>query len=148
MDIFDKQYMGQNILTIIFIIYLILGNNTPMPVAQMVNTIPGKLIVIICAVILFAYSNPILGVIGLFVAFDLIRRSNLATGNYGVQHYLPNEESKLDKISSFNEYPVTLEQEMVAKMVPTINKQHLSKQSNYGPSNDYTYDAAPVNFNR
>ena len=146
MDIFDKQYMGQYILTLIFIIYLILGYKTPQPIAQMVDTIPGKLIVIICAVILIAYANPILSVVGLFVAFDLIRRSSLATGNYGIQHYLPNEDSKMDKITSFNEYPVTLEQEMVAKMVPTVNRGELSTKSNYGPSTDYTYDAAPANF--
>ena len=87
-----------------------------------------------------------MGVIGLFVAFDLIRRSNLATGNYGVQHYLPNEETKMDKITSFNEYPVTLEQEMVAKMVPVINRNELSTKSSYVSSTDYTYDAAPANF--
>ena len=146
MDILDKKYMGQNILTVIFIIYLILGYNTPLPIAKLVDTVPGKIIVIVFAIILFAMSNPILGVVGLFVAFDLIRRSNLATGSYGIQHYLPDEESKMAKISSFNEYPVTLEQEMVAKMVPVINKNNLSTKSTYTSSTDYTYDAAPANF--
>ena len=145
MDIFDKQYMGQNILTIIFIIYLILGNNTPMPVAQMVNTIPGKLIVIICAVILFAYSNPILGVIGLFVAFDLIRRSSAATGIDALKKYAPSEEKKASQFTAFNQFPYTLEQEVVAKMAPIVNSGSSLTQASYKPLLDNLYDASPIN---
>ena len=142
MDITDKKYMGQHILTVLFVIYLILGLKTPQMMAQLVDTLPGKIIVIIIAIALFIYTNPILGVIGFFVAYDLIRRSSIETGNYGIDNYLPTEDTKAAKMSSYNQYPYTLEQEMVKKMVPAVSKD--MSQASYEPMMNDTYDAAPA----
>ena len=142
MDITDKKYMGQHILTVLFVIYLILGLKTPQMMAQLVDTLPGKIIIIIIAISLFIYTNPILGVIGFFVAYDLIRRSSIETGNYGINNYLPTEETKQAKLSSYNQYPYTLEQEMVKKMVPAVSKD--MSQASYEPMTNDTYDAAPA----
>ena len=94
MDFFNKKYVSQNVLTLLFVIYLILGLNTPKPIAQIIDTLVGKIVVILLAIYLFIYTNPILGVIGFFVAYDLIRRSSVATGNFGIDNYLPTEETK------------------------------------------------------
>ena len=83
-----------------------------------------------------------MGVIGFFVAYDLIRRSSVATGNFGIDNYLPTEKTKQTKMSSYNQYPYTLEQEMVKKMVPIVSKD-MTKAS-YVPMTDDVYDAAPA----
>ena len=142
MDFFNQNYIGQNILTVLFVIYLILGLKTPQSIAQLIDTLPGKIIIIIIAISLFIYTNPILGVIGFFVAYDLIRRSSIETGNYGINNYLPTEETKQAKLSSYNQYPYTLEQEMVKKMVPAVSKD--MSQASYEPMTNDTYDAAPA----
>ena len=72
--------MGETLLTLLFIIYLLMGYKTPEPVANLVDTMVGKAVVFVVVVSLFVYTNPILAVLGLFVAFDLIRRSSAATG--------------------------------------------------------------------
>lgn len=142
MDFFNKKFVCQNVLTLLFVIYLILGLNTPKPIAQIIDTLIGKIVVILLAIYLFIYTNPILGVIGFFVAYDLIRRSSVATGNYGIDNYLPTEETKQAKMSSYNQYPYTLEQEMVKKMVPVVTKDMTT--ASYIPMTDDVYDAAPA----
>ena len=142
MDFFNKKYVSQNVLTLLFVIYLILGLNTPKPIAQIIDTLVGKIVVILLAIYLFIYTNPILGVIGFFVAYDLIRRSSVATGNFGIDNYLPTEKTKQAKMSSYNQYPYTLEQEMVKKMVPVVNKDMTT--ASYVPITDDVYDAAPA----
>ena len=79
-DLFKKEHMGQLVLVILFIIYLIMGYKTPQPVAGAIDSIVGKVILLIAVIYLFMYSNPILAVLSVFVAFDLIRRSSIATG--------------------------------------------------------------------
>jgi len=142
MDFFNKKFVSQNVLKLLFVIYLILGLNTPKPIAQVIDTLVGKIVVILLAIYLFIYTNPILGVIGFFVAYDLIRRSSVATGNFGIDNYLPTEETKQAKMSSYNQYPYTLEQEMVKKMVPVVNKDMTT--ASYVPITDDVYDAAPA----
>ena len=142
MDFFNKKFVSQNVLTLLFIIYLILGLNTPKPIAQIIDTLVGKIVVILLAIYLFIYTNPILGVIGFFVAYDLIRRSSVSTGNFGIDNYLPTEETKQAKMSSYNQYPYTLEQEMVKKMVPVVTKDMTT--ASYVPMTDDVYDAAPA----
>ena len=142
MDFFNKKYVSQNVLTLLFVIYLILGLNTPKPIAQIIDTLVGKIVVILLAIYLFIYTNPILGVIGFFVAYDLIRRSSVATGNFGIDNYLPTEKTKQAKMSSYNQYPYTLEQEMVKKMVPVVTKDMTT--ASYVPMTDDVYDAAPA----
>jgi len=147
MDFFNKKFVSQNVLTLLFVIYLILGLNTPKPIAQIIDTLIGKIVVILLAIYLFIYTNPILGVIGFFVAYDLIRRSSVATGNFGIDNYLPTEETKQAKMSSYNQYPYTLEQEMVKKMVPNVSNNLLANTYSWVPSKYNTYDAAPAKSN-
>jgi hypothetical protein len=143
--IFKKEHRLQHILTGLFIIYLILGASTPLPIAMLVDTIPGQIIVVMIAIGLFLKSNPVLGVIGLFVAFDLIRRSSIATGTQGLQFYLPSERTKMSHITSYNTVPFTLEQEMVSKMAPITNNSMLIEKSKYIPILENNYGAASLN---
>jgi hypothetical protein len=117
-SLFKKQHKGELVLAIIFIIYLIIGLPTPEPIANLVDSILGKVIIVIVIISLFIYSNPILAVLALFVAYDLMRRSSNVTGIDALKKYLPTEEHKTSQFSAFNQFPYTLEQEVVKKMAP------------------------------
>ena len=93
-SLFKKEHISQLILSILFIIYLILGFKTPKSIAKVVDSVIGKTIIFFIVVYMFIYSNPILAVLSLFVAFDLIRRSTMATGSYAMQMYMPSEVKK------------------------------------------------------
>lgn len=146
-DLFQKENMGQIILIILFIIYLIMGYNTPEPIASIIDTTYGKIFVILIALVLFAFTNPVLGIIGFLVAYELIRKSSISTGTYGLDKYLPTETKKFTELTALNQFPYTLEQEVVKKMAP-IRQQNdtIQEGTTFVPVLDNLYDAAPIDY--
>ena len=144
-DLFKKQHMGQVILLILFIIYLIMGYKTPDSLANLIDNVYGKVFVIVIALLLFSTSNPILGIVGFIVAYELIRRSVVKTGTYALNNYMPTEKKKASNLTAFNQFPYTLEQEIVKKMAPI--EKTVSSNSTYAPILDDLHDAAPIDYN-
>jgi hypothetical protein len=141
--LFKKSKSSHVVLGIIFVIYLIMGYPIPETLASMIDTIYGKIIVCILALILLVSVNPVLGVLGLFVAFDLIRRSELATGSTALAKFGSSEKTKMGEFTAFNQFPYTLEQEMVK--LRTINRdEKIASIASYKPVLLSTSDAAPV----
>lgn len=144
-SLFKKEHMGELILVILFIIYLIMGYKTPEPVASLVDSLGGKIVLFIIVIYLFMHCNPILAVLALFVAFDLIRRSSVATGIDALKRYAPSEEKKSSQFTAFNQFPYTLEQEVVKKMAPIIQSSSSLSPPSYKPLLENLYDASPLN---
>jgi len=144
-SLLKKEHRGELILTIIFIIYLILGNRTPQPVAFLVDNIVGKVVIFIIVIYMFLYMNPILAVMALLVAFDLMRRSTMTVSNDLIQSYIPSEENKMNQFTAFNQFPYTLEQEVVKKMAPIVQSGSVLKKASYKPMLEDLYGASPVN---
>ena len=146
-SLLKKENMGELVLMILFIIYLILGLKTPEPFASMIDSLVGKIVIFIIVIYMFMHSNPILAVLSLFVAFDLIRRSSLATGIDALQKFAPSEEKKMSQFTAYNQFPYTLEQEVVSKMAPIMKPGYSITPSSFKPLLDNTYDASPINGN-
>jgi hypothetical protein len=144
-SLFKKQHMGELVLVILFIIYLIMGYKTPEPIASMIDSIIGKIVIFIIVIYMFMHTHPVLAVLALFVAFDLIRRSSVTTGIDALKRYAPSEEKKMSQFSAFNQFPYTLEQEVVKKMAPIIRSGSTLSKPSYKPLLDNLYDAAPIN---
>lgn len=127
---------SQLILGIIFVLYILLNVQTPEFIAPALENIFGKVLVVAIAAIIFAKTNPVIGVLGFVVAYQLIKTASITTGTYGMKHFLPSETSKMDEMKSFNSEPVvtsatavtastiaaagSLEAEMVEKMAPLV----------------------------
>uniref|UniRef100_A0A6C0JGV7 Uncharacterized protein n=1 Tax=viral metagenome TaxID=1070528 RepID=A0A6C0JGV7_9ZZZZ len=144
-SLLKKEHRGELILTIILIIYLILGLKTPQPVAFLVDNIIGKIVIFLIVIYMFLHMNPLLAVIALFVAFDLMRRSSSSTYNNLIQTYIPSEENKMGQFTAFNQFPYTLEQEVVKKMAPIVQSGSVLTKASYHPLLDNLYDASPIN---
>jgi hypothetical protein len=144
-SLLKKEHMGELVLVVLFIIYLIMGLKTPEPVAGMVDTLVGKIVIFIIIIYLFMHANPILAVLALLVGFDLIRRSSMATGIDALQKFAPSEEKKSSQFTAFNQFPYTLEQEVVSKMAPIMKSGSSLSQASYKPLLDNLYDASPLN---
>ena len=143
--LFKKENMSQLVLAILFIIYLIMGYKTPEPLANVIDTLVGKIAMFIMVIFMFMHANPILAVLSLFVAFDLIRRSSAVTGIDALKKYLPTEEKKSSQFTAFNQYPYTLEQEVVKKMAPIVQSGSSLTKASYKPLLDNLYDASTIN---
>ena len=146
-SLLKKEHRGEFILVILFIIYLIMGYKTPDLVANMVDTLLGKIVIFIIVIYLFMHSNPIVAVLALFVAFDLIRRSSVATGIDALKKYSPSEEKKMSQFTAFNQFPYTLEQEVVKKMAPIVQSGSTLTPPSYKPMLEDTHDSMPLNKN-
>ena len=138
-------YESEIVLIVLFIIYLTLGLKTPQPIANIVDTLVGKIVIFIIVVFLFMHANPILAILSLFVAYDLIRRSSMTTGIDSLKKYAPSENKKMSQFTAYNQFPYTLEQEVVAKMAPIIKSGMSINQSSYKPMLDNLHDASPIN---
>lgn len=143
--LFNKEHRGELVLAVLLVIYLVMGYKTPDAVANVVDTLIGKVVIFIVVVFLFMNYHPILAVLALFVAFDLIRRSTLTTGLDALQKFAPTEEKKASQFSAFNQFPYTLEQEVVAKMAPIMQSGSSITQASFKPLLDDLHDASPVN---
>jgi hypothetical protein len=146
-SLFKKGHASELILAILFIIYLIMGYKTPEPVANIIDSLVGKIVIFIIVIYMFMNSNPVLAVLALFVAFDLVRRSSITTGVDAIKKYAPSEQKKASQFSAFNQFPYTLEQEVVKKMAPIIRSGSSLHKASYKPFLDNLYDAAPLNNN-
>jgi hypothetical protein len=145
-DLFKPKNMGQAILAILFVIYLIMGYQTPPQISQFIDTTYGIIIVVVIALLLFAYTNPILGILGFLVAYSLITKSTYIRSQYALNQYLPTEIKRLTTMTQNNQFPYTLEQEMVKMMAP-INKYESSDSKNmsFNPILDNLHGASPIN---
>jgi len=143
-SLLNKEHRSQLILTIILIAYLILGLQTPQPIAFLVNNMVGKLVIFLIVIYMFLHMNPILAVISLVAAFDLIRRSSNTVYNDLLQTYIPSEENKMGQFTAFNQFPYTLEQEVVKKMAPIVQSSSSLSQASYKPLLDDTHDASTL----
>ena len=142
--LFKKENMGELALAILLIVYLVLGFRTPDAIAGMVDTLVGKIVLFVIVIFLFLHANPLLAVLALFVAFDLMRRSSVATGIDALQKFAPSEEKRTSQFTAYNQFPYTLEQEVVAKMAPMVSAGSSLTQASYKPMLDNLYDASPV----
>jgi hypothetical protein len=143
-SLMNKEHRSEFILAILLIIYLVMGFKTPDAVANIVDTLPGKVVIIVVVISLFTYYHPVLAVIAMFAGFDLIRRSSESTGIDSLQKYVPTEEKRTSQFNAFNQFPYTLEQEMVSKMVPMINSGTSITQSSFKPVLDDLHNAGSL----
>lgn len=140
-----KEHTGELVLVILFIIYLIMGYKTPEPFANLIDSVGGKIVIFIVVIYLFLYTNSILAVLALFVAFELIRRSSSSeTHSETIKKYTPSEEKKTSQFTAFNQFPYTLEQEVVNKMAPILKSGSSLHPPTYKPLLDNLHDASPL----
>ena len=127
---------SQLILGIIFVLYILLNVHTPPVLAGAIDNIFGKVVVVAIAAVIFMKTNPVIGVLGFVVAYQMIKTASVTTGTYAMKHFLPSENSKLQEMHSFNvesaspglaagddqAQPInnSLEAEMVAKLAPLV----------------------------
>jgi hypothetical protein len=143
MEYFDKKHMPETVLTILFVIYLAMGYKMPETIAKIIDTTIGKIAVVLVALMLFAYSNPVLGVLALLVAYQLIKGSSIKTGMAGLEEYYPTEEKKWTPFSPAHQFPYTLEQEVVKNMTTQkFNTEYV--KAPFRPTLEDTHDASPL----
>ncbi len=144
-DLFTKKHMPELVLAVLLSLYLVMGYQVPEGVATIVDTTIGKIVVVVVALMLFAYSNPVLGVLALLVAYQLIKGASVKTGMAGLEEYYPTEAKKWTPFTPTHQFPYTLEQEVVKNMTTQkFNTEYV--KAPFRPTLDDTHDAAPLSM--
>jgi hypothetical protein len=105
-----------------------LNVQTPDFLAESVDNLFGKVLVVAIAVVIFMKTNPVIGVLGLVVAYQMIKTASVTTGTYALRHYLPSEQNKFQEMQSFNEETI---QEAQAEQVLHNAQQQQESSDEY-----------------
>jgi hypothetical protein len=144
-DLFTKKNMPELVLVSLFVLYLVMGYQMPEQVATIVDSTIGKIVVVLVALMLFSHSKPILGILALLVAYQLIKSASVKTGMAGLEEYYPTESKKWTPFTPTNQFAYTLEQEVVKKMASQkFNTEYV--KAPFRPILDDTHDAAPLSI--
>ena len=108
------------LLFIVFVIYIVLPIQTPVAMVGYVDSPLGYLTMFAITIYLFNYTTPLLGIVYIFVAHQLITRSTKAISSSSEVPY-GSSQAKKDVVMAQMNPPatLTLEEEVVAKMAPT-----------------------------
>jgi hypothetical protein len=103
----------------VFVLYIVFPIENPSFISNMVDTPLGMVGVLAVTLYLFFNANPLVAILYVFVAYELLRRSAKQTGKAAIQEHTPSQMKKDVKMQKMN--PVkkeTLEEEIVDKMAP------------------------------
>ena len=73
---FQKMSAPEFVLLGVFIVYILFPISTPIEIAPLIDSPVGYVGIFVITLLLFVYTSPILGVLYIFVAYELIRRSS------------------------------------------------------------------------
>mgnify|MGYP001300599031 CR=1 FL=1 len=119
----EKHHSFLGLLLILFIIFDI---NIPYDLANVIDTIVGKTIVVLVVFSLLTYNN-FVGVLAIIAGYLLVMRSMNVSGKKNMV-YLESEKKKFSKMRSYNKKPtLTVEEEVINNMLPLTNKRNLEK---------------------
>lgn len=116
-----KNEKMEYIVIVLMILFIMFDVRIPRIVANFVDNLVGRIVVIGLALSLL-FVHKVLGVVAIVFAYEVIKRSEQSTGTYQMRHFLPSESKKNKHFSDMNQFPVTLEEEMIQKMVPLVDK--------------------------
>ena len=135
------------LLGILFILYILFNKKTPAPIDTYFDTLGGNLLVTFMALVIFLNCNPVIGILAFIAAYLLVVRSIPINKIYQnktdlVTHTVHSNPQDFPK---YNDFPISLEEEMVEKMAPLV-KYPSTTQSSYKPALNKIHDAADINY--
>jgi len=129
-ELLKKLGAADIVILVVFIVYIVFPVSTPHFLVPVVDSPIGMTVMFIMAVGLFIYRSPILGVLFVFVVYELLRRNHYDPPTSPIQtetqylanrvpQALPTQSQKNSDLQSMNPAkPATLEEEVVAKDTP------------------------------
>ena len=128
---FEKHY--EYLLGAIFLIYIIFQVQTPHSLALLINNFFGNAVIIFLALSLFMAVHPVIAILGLVVAIELIRRSKSNLGTSLLASQPPPQDRRTFDMMAQNQFPITLEEEVVKNRAPLIHEGSMNSPSTYKP---------------
>ena len=105
-----RRDYGYYVLILLLCLFIILPIEVPSELASLVNTSVGKAVVVIIAVYLL-FTHPVVGVLGLIAAYELVQRSERphSKGGAPIRQNYPTQSQRTSNLNPLNQFPVTVE---------------------------------------
>jgi len=130
----------------LFVIYLVLDIYPPELIASYIDTSLGMVGILLTTLYVFMNFNPILGVVFLFVAYEIVRRSARVNNRVPMMLHTPSQAKKDAELALMN--PVassSLEEDMVHQMAPVGKSSLISyTMSEYKPVSTDIHNASTL----
>jgi hypothetical protein len=151
MNILELKKFGvlDIVLLALFVIYIVFPIPSPQWLVPLVDSPFGMLVLFVVTLSLFVYRSPILGVLYIFVAYELLRRNHYATPTspiasetqYVVNRVpkaIPTQAEKNAELQTLNPpQSATLEEEIVSKDAPVgVSQLPVGMETAFHPAND------------
>jgi hypothetical protein len=130
----------------LFIIYLVMDIYPPELVASYIDSSLGMVATLLITLYVFMNYNPILGVVFLFVAYEIIRRSARVNNRVPMLLHTPSQAKKDAELAEMNP-PVSssLEEDFVHQMAPVGKSSMISyTMSEYKPVSSDIHNASTI----
>jgi hypothetical protein len=136
---FLKKDLHTYVLAGLLSLFIVFDVEIPDSVASMVDSLLGKVIIILVSLTLLT-ANPIIGSLGVIAAYLLIKRSE-RNNSVLVEKFVPSEIKKVREMQRYNSEPLTLEETIIKNQIPySKNRKNLNPGAK--PLDTATYDAA------
>lgn len=108
-------------ISILLASYIFLKMKPPVQLAILIDeSILAQILIYLFGLGVTIYYNPLVGALTLFASYELIRRSTTKTNGQAVYKYLPSQHKKDETLNALNQFPITLEEEVVSTMAPLV----------------------------
>ena len=136
---FTRKNLPQVVIALVGILYILGDIRPPQELAGLVTTPIGIFVLLASVVMLSRYTSPMVTVIYLIAAYELYERSH-RNHVRGPERKLPRDK-RMPELTPENQFPVTLEEQVVKKMAPWV--LHPSKTApSYKPVMDSDLNAS------
>jgi len=138
--------LKEMILFVLFILYIVFDIPTPEIIASYVDTPVGMIVVLLLCLYSFLFFHPLIGIVALFVGYELVRRSGKVNNRVPMILHTPSQVKRDAEIAAMqppNEK--TLEEEMVEQMAPIGKSSMITYTvSDYKPVASDTHGATLI----
>ena len=132
MDSLKKMSMPKmtprNVGVALLVAFIAFEQDMPIGIARAIDNPAGQIAVFAAAIYLFTKSR-MLGAVALIAAYELVRRAQKKTGRRAAMKFLPGEDKKYRELTLMNQFPVSLEEEVVTNMIPFVEDSSLGQAS-------------------
>lgn len=94
----------------------------------------------------YSVKHLVIAIIAIVFLYYFVQKYDTSSISYAMKHYLPSEETKATEFNKFNEFPSTLEEDMVSKMSPILQNDYtgIPSSDSFKPILNPLHDASPI----
>lgn len=110
------------VVSVLLLAYVLFENiRPPVKLAIIIDeSVLAQILIYLFGLGVTVYYNPIVGALTLFASYEMIRRSKTTTNGEAVYKYLPSQDKTNKTLNALNQFPVTLEEQVVSTMAPLV----------------------------